>query len=145
MKRRSNQHRHIKARGFFGRVGHFFRERQIYVRSRGEIQFVTVRPFMLVIGLFILMSGFFWIAYASINVTFKDELIAVKERNLYQIRLDHEERISDLRKTIDDLNEKLMLDQDGYLQEVDKLRGEYKGLIGQHQRLTEFFILKILL
>jgi len=139
MRRRSSQHRHIGARGFFGRVGHFFRERQIYVRSRGEIQFVTIRPYMLVIGLFILMSGFFWIAYASINVTFKDELIAVKERNLYQARLDHEDRISDLRKTIDDLNGKLMLDQDGYLQEVDKLRGEYKNLIGQHQRLTEFF------
>ena len=139
MRKRSSQHRHIGARGFFGRIAHFFRERQIYVRSKGEIQFVTIRPYMLVLGLFILMSGFFWIAFASINVTFKDELIAVKERNLYQTRLDHEERISDLRRTIDQLNEKLMLDQGGYLEEVDKLRSDYGILVDQHQRLTEFF------
>lgn len=94
---------------------------------------------MMVVGLVILMAGFFWIAFASINVTFKDELIAVKERNLYKTRLEHEERISTLQKTIDNLNEKLMLDQGGYLQEVDKLRGEYGKLIGQHQQLTEFF------
>ncbi len=139
MRKRSNQHRQIRPRGFFGHVAHFFRERQIYVRSKGEVQFVTIRPYMMVIGLFVLMSGFFWIAFAAINVTFKDELIAVKERNLYQTRLDHEERISDLRKTIDDLNEKLMLDQNGYLQEVDKLRGEYGRLVNQQKRLSEFF------
>jgi len=94
---------------------------------------------MMIIGLIFLMTGFFWIAFASINVTFKDELIAVRERNLYKARLEHEERISLLQKTIDQLNEKLMLDQEGYLQEVDKLRGEYGKLVGQHQRLTEFF------
>jgi len=120
-------------------MSHFFRERQIYVRSKGEVQFVTIRPYMMVIGLVFLMAGFFWIAFASINVTFKDELIAVRERNLYKARLEHEERISSLQKTIDRMNEKLLLDQDGYLQEVDKLRGEYSKLVGQHQRLTEFF------
>ena len=139
MRKRSNQHRHLRPKGIVGHVTHFFRERQIYVRSKGEVQFVTIRPYMMVTGLFVLMSGFFWLAFASINVTFKDELLAVKERNLYQNRLDHEERISELRKTIDDLNEKLMLDQNGYLQEVDKLRGEYKKLVNQQERLTEFF------
>ncbi len=139
MRKRSSQHHHLIPRGIIGRVAHFFRERQIYVRSKGEVQFVTVRPYMMVAGLIILMSGFFWIAFASINVTFKDELIAVKEHNLYQTRLDHEERISDLQQTIDRLNEKLMLDQDGYLQEVDKLRGNYGKLVDQHKRLTEFF------
>jgi murein DD-endopeptidase MepM/ murein hydrolase activator NlpD len=116
-----------------------FRERQIYVRSKGQVQFVTLRPYMQVIGLFILLTGFFWIAFASINVTFKDELIAVKERNLYQSRLDSEERIAELRKTIDRLNEKLMLDQRGYLQEVDKVRREYQTLVGRQERLQDFF------
>jgi len=139
MRKRSNQHRQLRPRGLFGHVAHFFRERQIYVRSRGEVQFITIRPYVMVIGLFVLMTGFFWIAFASINVTFKDQLIAVKERNLYQNRLDQEERVSDLRKTIDGLNEKLMLDQKGYLQEVDKLRAEYNSLVGQQKKLAEFF------
>lgn len=144
MRKRSGQHRHLGLRqgsshGFFAHAAHFFRERQIYVRSKGEVQFVTIKPYMMVIGLVFLMAGFFWIAFASINVTFKDELIAVRERNLYKARLEHEERISSLQKTIDRMNEKLLLDQDGYLQEVDKLRGEYGKLVGQHQRLTEFF------
>ncbi|VAV91236.1 hypothetical protein MNBD_ALPHA08-379 [hydrothermal vent metagenome] len=139
MRKRSNQHRQLRPRGLFGHVAHFFRERQIYVRSKGEVQFITIRPYVMVIGLFVLMTGFFWIAFASINVTFKDQLIAVKERNLYQNRLDQEERVSDLRKTIDGLNEKLMLDQKGYLQEVDKLRVEYNSLVGQQKKLAEFF------
>lgn len=139
MGKRSNQHRHLRPRGFLRHVGHFFRERQIYVRSKGEVQFVTIRPYMMVFSLFVLMSGFFWTAYAAINVTFKDELIAVKERNLSQSRLDHQESITELRRTIDRLNEKLMIDQSGYLQEVDKVRGEYQTLVGQQKQLAEFF------
>lgn len=139
MRKRSNQHHHLRPQGFFRHVAHFFRERQIYVRSKGEVQFVTIRPYMMVFGLFVMMLGFFWIAFAAINVTFKDELIAVKERNLSQSRLAHEERISSLRKTIDRLNEKLMIDQSGYLQEVDKLRGDYQSLVSQQNQLATFF------
>lgn len=139
MRKRSSQHRNLRPTGFWARIAHFFRERQIYVRSKGEVQFVTIKPYMMVLGLFILMSGFFWTAFAAINVMFKDELIAVKERDLYQSRLDHEQRIADLRRTIDRLNEKLMLDQNSYLQEVDKLRAEYGRLVQQQKQLAGFF------
>jgi len=139
MRKRSNQHWHLRPRGLAGHVSHFFRERQVYVRSRGEVQFVTVRPYMMVFGLLVLVSGLSWIAFAAVNVTFKDQLIAVKERSLFQNKLDNNQRISQLRQTIDGLNKKLMLDQGGYLQEVDKLRGEYNKLVSQQNRLTEFF------
>ena len=139
MHRKSTQQRQLAARGFLGRMAHAFRERQVYVRSRGQVQFVTVKPYMLVFGLFVILTSFFWLAFASINVTFKDELIAVKERRLYQSKLDNEDRISELRKQIDKLNAKLLLDQNGYLQQVDKVHREYKTLVERHDRLSGFF------
>ena len=139
MHRKSTQQKQLAPRGFFGRIAHAFRERQIYVRSRGEVQFVTVKPYVLVIGLFVVLTSFFWLAFASINVSFKDELIAVKERNLYQSKIDNEERVAELRKKIDQLNAKLLLDQKGYLQEVDKVHREYKKLEERHNKLSGFF------
>jgi len=139
MHRKSTQQKQLAPRGFFGRVTHAFRERQIYVRSRGEVQFVTIKPYMLVIGLFVVLTSFFWLAFASINVTFKDELIAVKERNLYQSKLKNEDRVAELRKKIDQLNTKLLLDQQGFLREVDKVHREYKKLEERHNLLSGFF------
>ncbi len=139
MHRKSTQQRQLAKRGFFGRLAHAFRERQIYVRSRGEVQFITIKPYMLVVGLFVVLTSFFWLAFASINVTFKDELIAVKERRIYQNKLNHEDRIADLRKQIDQLNAKLLLDQKGYLGEVDKVHRQYQSLVERHNRLSGFF------
>lgn len=133
------KHRNVRPSGVFGRIRHMFRERQIYVRSRSEVQFVTVRPYMLVLGVFVTLGAFFWIAFASVNVTFKDELIALKERRLNQNKLDNEDRITELRRQIDRLNEKLLLNQDGYLREVDKVRAEYEQLVRRHERLGSFF------
>lgn len=135
----SDHHLRSTRRGIWPRLKHFFRERQIYVRSQGEVQFITLRPFVMVIGLFVLTFGLFWMAFATIDIAFKDELLVVKERNLYQARLQHEDRISELQQKIDSLNEKLMIDQHGYLKEVDTLRAEYGQLIGKHQQLTNFF------
>ncbi len=128
-----------KPRGFFGRIAHFFRERQIYVRSQGEVQFVTVKPWAMIFGIVILLSGIFWVAYAAINVAFKDELLIARERNFYQSRLDNDERLAELQRKIDRLNEKLMLDQQSYLAKVDGVRSDYQQLVERHKILTEFF------
>lgn len=136
-----NQHYQIgqpKRRGPFARIGHLFRERQIYVRSQGQLQFVTIRPYMLVLVLCVALAGLFWIAFSAVSVTFKDELIAAKERSLTRSRLDNANQIARLRAKIDQLNEKLMLDQQGYLSEVDKVRGDYLKLVERQKQLRQF-------
>ncbi len=126
-------------RGLFSRIRYAFRERQIYLRSEGEVQFITLRPWVQVAVMFTFCAGLFWVAYATVNVAFKDQILALKERNEYRARLEYEDRITELRSNIDRLNRRLLLDQRAYLAKVDEVRSEHDKLIDRHERLAEFF------
>ena len=138
--RHSRKHsRRQHRKGFLERLSFAFRERQIYLRSQGEVQFITLRPWVQVTSLVCILAGLFWLAFATVNVTFKDQLLALKERRLYQARLDYEDRISAMRTSIDRLNNKLLLNQGAYLDKVDVVREDYEQLLERHKRLVEFF------
>ncbi|MGI9463691.1 MAG: M23 family metallopeptidase, partial [Aestuariivirgaceae bacterium] len=139
MRHRRNHLRTGRRKGILARVRYAFRERQIYLRSEGEVQFVTLKPWVQATTLICLMAGLFWLAFATVNVTFKDQLLALKERRLYQARLDYEDRISAMRASIDRLNNKLLLNQGAYLDKVDGVRADYEKLVERHGRLVEFF------
>ncbi len=139
MRHRRSQGRNGRRRSIGERLRYAFRERQIYLRSEGEVQFITLRPKVQMFTLVGLMVGMFWLAYSTINVVFKDQLLSLKERNMYQARLDYEDRIAAMRTSIDRLNSKLMIDQNGYLNRVDEVRIEYGKLVERHRQLTEFF------
>jgi murein DD-endopeptidase MepM/ murein hydrolase activator NlpD len=137
-----HRRRHIgqpRRRGIFSRIGYAFRERQIYLRSEGEVQFITLRPWVQVAAIVAFGAGLFWVAYATVNVAFKDQVLALKERNQYRARLEYEDRIGELRSTIDRLNRRLLLDQRAYLAKVDEVRLEHDKLVERHERLAEFF------
>lgn len=116
-----------------------FRERQIYLRSDGHVRFVTLRPGTQVIGLVGLVGLFVWLAFATVNVAFKDQIIALKERRINEVRLAYEDRLSAMRSAVDKLNDRLLLNQDAYLAKVDMLREDYEALIARHRRLEQFF------
>ena len=139
MRHGRRHHGRRQRRGFFSRIGYAFRERQIYLRSEGEVQFITLRPWVQVATVTAFCAGLFWVAYATVNVAFKDQVLALKERNQYRARLEYEDRIGELRSTIDRLNRRLLLDQRAYLAKVDELRGEHDQLVERHERLAEFF------
>ncbi|MGI9356560.1 MAG: hypothetical protein ACR2PF_15545, partial [Rhizobiaceae bacterium] len=139
MRHRRKHPRGQRRKGFFERLRFAFRERQIYLRSQGEVQFITLRPWVQVTSLFCIMAGLFWLAFATVNVTFKDQLLALKERRLYQARLDYEDRIAAMRTSIDRLNSKLLLNQGAYLDKVDIVREDYEKLLERHGTLVEFF------
>ena len=125
--------------GFFTRVAYGFRERQIYLRSEGEVQFITLGPGIQVATLFAFSIGLFWVAYATVNVAFKDQVLALKERSHYRARLQYEDRIVKMRSVIDKLNRRLLLDQKAYLAKVDEVRNEHDRLVDRHEQLSEFF------
>ena len=126
-------------RGFWQRVRFAFRERQVYLRSEGEVQFIALRPWVQVTSLIFILASLFWLAFATVNVTFKDQLLALKERRLYQARLEYEDRITAMRTSIDRLNNKLLLNQGAYLDKVDDVRADYDKLMERHGQLVEFF------
>ncbi|MGI9513497.1 MAG: peptidoglycan DD-metalloendopeptidase family protein [Anderseniella sp.] len=126
-------------RGFISRLTYAFRERQIYLRSEGEVQFITLRPAVQIAVILAFTIGLFWVAYATVNVAFKDQVLALKERNQYRARLEYEDRIGEMRSTIDKLNRRLLLDQKTYLAKVDEVRIEHDRLVDRHIQLSEFF------
>jgi murein DD-endopeptidase MepM/ murein hydrolase activator NlpD len=120
-------------------VVHAFRERQIYLRAEGEVQFITLRPWVQIAGLAGLLVGLFWLAFSTINIAFKDQLLALRERGMYDARLEYEDRIAEMRNEVDRLNDRLMIDQGEYLAKVDQVREGFDQLVERHKRLVEFF------
>jgi murein DD-endopeptidase MepM/ murein hydrolase activator NlpD len=137
-----HKRRHIgkhNPRGLFSRITYAFRERQIYLRSEGEVQFITLRPWVQVAVIAAFTAGLFWVAYATVNIAFKDQVLALKERNQYRARLEYEDRIGEMRTTVDKLNRRLLLDQKAYLAKVDEVRSEHDRLVDRHEQLAAFF------
>jgi murein DD-endopeptidase MepM/ murein hydrolase activator NlpD len=137
--RRHKPHTYRKRRGLWGSVAHSFRERQIYLRAEGEVQFITLRPWVQLAGFVGLLAGLFWLSFSSINVAFKDQLLALRERGMYDARLEYEDRIAELRNEVDRLNDRLMIDQSEYLGRADQIKLEFDRLVERHKRLVEFF------
>ncbi|MEJ0026073.1 MAG: peptidoglycan DD-metalloendopeptidase family protein [Rhizomicrobium sp.] len=81
-----------------------FPERQVYIRSDGRVQFFTFGPTLqaTLAGLSLIFLG--WVAFATVNVIFKDRIIAAKDRRAQQMQLAYENRLSDLQLSYDELN-----------------------------------------
>jgi murein DD-endopeptidase MepM/ murein hydrolase activator NlpD len=138
MRRQKQQNYHRRPTGFAS-LAHAFRERQIYLRAEGEVQFITLKPWVQVTGLTVLLVGLFWLAFSSINIAFKDQLLALRERGMYDARLEYEDRIAAMRNEVDRLSDQLLLDQREYLGQVDQVKIEFDRLVDRHKRLVEFF------
>ena len=113
--------------------------RQIYVRSNGDVQFITVSPISQISLLIIFLIGFLWMAFASVNIVFKDQLLELKQQKLFEARLDYENRLSELRASVERVNDRLLLDQKSYLQKVDEVKAEFNSLAAQQKKMEDFF------
>ncbi len=113
--------------------------RQIYVRSNGDVQFITVSPISQVSLLIIFLIGFLWMAFASVNIVFKDQLLELKQQKLFEARLDYENRLSELRTSVEQVNDRLLLDQKSYLKKVDEVKAAFDSLAEQQKIMEGFF------
>ncbi len=117
----------------------FMRTRQIYVRSRSDVHYVTLTPIAQMALLCACLGGLFWCAYASINVVFKDQLLALKQQKLFEARLDYEDQLAKLRAQIEKANDRLLLNQQAYLKKVDNVKAEFDDLAHQQGVIESFF------
>ena len=113
--------------------------RQIYVRSKSDVQFITISPISQISLLIIFLIGFLWMAFASVNIIFKDQLLELKQQKLFEARLDYENRLSELRASVERVNDRLLLDQKSYLQKVDEVKAEFNSLAAQQKMMESFF------
>ena len=99
-----------------------FPERQVYIRSDGRVQFFTFGPTLqaTLAGLSLIFLG--WVAFATVNVIFKDRIIAAKDRRTQQLTSAYENRVADLQLSYDELNGALVSAEDRFKATADELQ-----------------------
>ncbi len=107
-----------------------FPERQIYIRSDGRVQFFTFGPTLqaTLAGLSLIFLG--WVAFASVNVIFKDRIIAAKDHRYQQMQSTYENRLADLQVSYDELNGALVSAEDTFKATADQLEAKQRTVTG---------------
>ncbi|HTO40141.1 MAG TPA: peptidoglycan DD-metalloendopeptidase family protein [Rhizomicrobium sp.] len=111
-----------------------FPERQIYIRSDGHVQFFTFNASFqaTLAGLALIFLG--WVAFASVNVIFKDHIIAAKDHRYQTMQARYESRVADLQISYDELNGALIAAGDRFKATADELEAKQQSmaqLVGQ--------------
>jgi murein DD-endopeptidase MepM/ murein hydrolase activator NlpD len=117
-----------------------FPERQIYIRSDGRVQFFTFGATLqaTLAGLSLIFLG--WVAFASVNVIFKDRIIAAKDHRYQQMQSTYENRVADLQVSYDELNGALIGAEDKFKSTADELENKQTTvakLLGQKQAVDQ--------
>jgi len=101
-----------------------FPERQIYIRSDGRVQFFTFGPTLQasLAGLSLIFLG--WVAFATVNVIFKDRIIAAKDHRYQQMQSTYENRVADLQLSYDEVNGALVSAEDKFKATADELQAK---------------------
>ena len=107
-----------------------FPERQIYIRSDGRVQFFTFGPSLqaTLAGLTLIFLG--WVAFATVNVIFKDRIIAAKDHRYQQMQAAYENRVTDLQISYDELNGALVSAEDRFKATADALSAKQNAITG---------------
>jgi murein DD-endopeptidase MepM/ murein hydrolase activator NlpD len=111
-------------------------ERQIYLRSHGQVQFVSLSPFAQGALAAVAFIFFCWVAYASVNVVFKEQIIAAKDQRLAKIQGAYEERLAQLQSSYDDINGQLVVAQERFLAQTRDMEEKHRqiaALVTQRQ------------
>lgn len=99
-----------------------FPERQVYIRSDGRVQFFTFAPVLQATLAAISLVFLGWVAFATVNVIFKDRIIAAKDHRYQQMQSAYENRVADLQLSYDEVNGALVSAEDKFRGEVDQLQ-----------------------
>ena len=106
-----------------------FPERQVYIRSDGRVQFFTFSPILqaTLAGLSLIFLG--WVAFATVNVIFKDRIIAAKDHRFQQTVQNYEIRVADLQGSYDEVNGALVSAEDKFKGAADELQAKQNIII----------------
>lgn len=119
-----------------------FPERQVYIRSEGRVQFFTFGPTFqaTLAGLALIFLG--WVAFATVNVIFKDRIIAAKEHHSQQMQSAYENRVADLQFNLDEVNTALVRAEDRFKSVVDELQAKQNAIISalDHKRQVDAIV-----
>jgi murein DD-endopeptidase MepM/ murein hydrolase activator NlpD len=107
---------------------HHYVERQIYLRSHGHVQFVSLSPFTQAVFLAIGLAALSWVAFSSVNVIFKDEISTSRDQRFVRMQSAYEERVAQIQSAYDELNGQLVISQERFLATTRELEDKHRQL-----------------
>ncbi|MEM8985652.1 MAG: M23 family metallopeptidase [Pseudomonadota bacterium] len=114
-----------KFRRFLGRS---FRERQIYHRADGVVHFISMSS-RTQIALAVVTAGFLlWVAFATVNVVFKEQIIIDKEHKYRIMETMMRMRIDESQSAYDQVAALNMLQKEQFDEAMRELNGRHSAL-----------------
>ena len=108
--------------GVINLFNRLFPERQLYHRSHGQVRFVSMSAQTQIALLIVTLAFLAWVAYASVNVVFKEQIISAKERNLVAMQANYEVRLAAAQAAYERLHTFLIEAEDRFQRETELLR-----------------------
>jgi len=115
-----------------------FPERQIYIRSDGRVQFFTFGSSLQATLAGLSLIFLCWIAFSTVNVVFKDRIIAAKDHRYQTMQAAYENRVNNLQLSYDELNGALLSAEDKFKTTANELEAKHDTLarlIGRKQMI----------
>ena len=117
-----------------GRLGRtaarWFRERQIYHRSDGIVRFVKLTTRTQVALATVVGAALLWVAYASVNVVFKEQIIVSKETERRNQEAAYRRKLQTAETAYDEVNALNFIYQREFDATVSSLRSQHETLRG---------------
>lgn len=111
-------------------ISRLFKERQIYHRSDGVVHFISMSTKTQIALAVVVGSFLLWVAYASVNVVFKEQIIVAKERDARIMETNFSKQLHKQQQAYDDVSSLNVIMQ----QQFDATMAE---LSARHQTLKD--------
>lgn len=110
-------------------------DRRIIFANGSSVQVVRVAPWLAVSLVMLLVVGALGVMVSASYLFFRDELFTASIKRQHQIQVAYEDRVSDLRREIDRITSRQLLNQQAYEARVERLLAEHTQLYAQGTRL----------
>ena len=112
------------------------RDRRIILAHGDSVQVLRVAPWLGALLVLFVLAGSAGVIASASYLFFRDELFTASIKRQHQIQVAYEDRVSDLRREIDRITSRQLLNQQAYEARVERLLTEHMQLYEQGARLN---------
>jgi murein DD-endopeptidase MepM/ murein hydrolase activator NlpD len=111
-------------------------DRRIILAHGESVQVLRIAPWIGALVMLFVMAGSVAIIASASYLFFRDELFTASIKRQHQIQVAYEDRVSDLRREIDRITSRQLLNQQAYEARIERLLTEHTALYAQGSRLN---------
>lgn len=115
-------------------ISRLFKERQIYHRSDGVVHFISMSTKTQIALAAVLGSFLLWVAYASVNVVFKEQIIVAKDRDARVMETAYTKQLQKQMQAYDDVAELNVIMQQEFDSTMSEISSRHQALKNMVER-----------